>query len=379
MVDWTDIPDRNRGQIRPRYSANVAPIVPGQDDARSAHLRNTAIQRANEVRKQRATVENPQWAMSRPPEWYQNRENLASVKDTLANVKGNRDFFTTNQDESRNMYQMIMNNMVGGGGARMLDTRGLPSQAYRTGRKIWQNPSKSAGFLNDLKVMLGDVTFQDKRWPEEKRTSNPAAIHVDEWNPLHEEGYGRDWYVDQFGEPWGDKLEGLMKLALPGPLKFMAGKEREPLPSDRSWIPENVGAYNEIPEIPFMGDEIIEDDYIYDPFWRGQFPGDPKGNVDSGYYGIGPSSYMDDLTEKIVEEGDDITNEYDEIFNEDVFNKVFAFPESAGFTNFPSAFEGPWNLFEAVKENMKPNEWTDQELLDLLIKRGYLRDTTLEE
>ena len=35
MVDWTDIPDRNRGQKRPRYSANVAPIRPGQDDARS--------------------------------------------------------------------------------------------------------------------------------------------------------------------------------------------------------------------------------------------------------------------------------------------------------------------------------------------------------
>ena len=76
-------------------------------DNRSRFLHNQAATRANEVRERRATVENPQWAMSRPAEWYQNRENLASVKDTLANLKGNRDFWTTDRDESRNMYQIV--------------------------------------------------------------------------------------------------------------------------------------------------------------------------------------------------------------------------------------------------------------------------------
>ena len=64
MVDWTDIPDRNRGQKRPRYSANVAPIRPGQDDARSAYLRNSFIDSVNDTRKKRATraatVDSPQ-------------------------------------------------------------------------------------------------------------------------------------------------------------------------------------------------------------------------------------------------------------------------------------------------------------------------------
>ena len=66
----------------------------------------------------------------------------------------------------------------------------------------------------------------------------------------------------------------------------------------------------------------------------------------------------------------------DEIFNEEVFNKVYKFPDPTGFTNFPYAFDAPWNLFEAAKENMEEGEWTDQELLDRLIKTGYLIDKT---
>ena len=122
-------------------------------DNRSRFLHNQAATRANEVRERRATVENPQWAMSRPAEWYQNRENLASVKDTLANLKGNRDFWTTDRDESRNMYQMVMNNMLGDRGARMLDLRGLPAKVqadpnrYRYGRTLFRDPDKSQGFF----------------------------------------------------------------------------------------------------------------------------------------------------------------------------------------------------------------------------------------
>jgi len=266
MVAW----NRDVGFTYKPQKANVAPIVPGQDDRRSAYIRNQAIQNANEVRQRRATVENPDWAMSRPAEWYQNRENLASVKDTLTQLKGNQDFWTTNQDESRNMYQMVMNNMVGGGGARMLDLRGLPSvvqrnpNKYRRGRTLFQDPSKSAGFLNDLKVMLGDLTFQDKRWPEEERTSNPAAVRATEYNPFHEEGYGRDFYIDEFGQPLGEKLKGIMKMALPGPLKFLQGKEREPLTPDRSWIPEGLGEYDEVPMIDFDNQPIIEDEMTED-------------------------------------------------------------------------------------------------------------------
>ena len=149
-------------------------------DARSAFLHNEGARRANEVRQRRATVENPQWAMSRPAEWYQNRENLASVKDTLANVKGNRDFLTTDQDESRNMYQMVMNNMLGDRGARMLDTRGLPEGARRTGRTLFTDPAKSQGFFGDLSSL---VTGKNK-----------AAVRASEWNPSrHRNGIKNFW------------------------------------------------------------------------------------------------------------------------------------------------------------------------------------------
>ena len=211
-------------------------------DNRSRFLHNEGARRANEVRQRRATVENPQWAMSRPAEWYKNKENLASVRDTLSQVRGNRDFFTTDQDESRSMYQMILNNMYGGGGARMLDLRNLPAAVqadpnkYRRGRTLFQDPSKSQGLFGDLASMV-------------LRRPNPAAVRAKEYNPFHDHGYARDWYMDQFGQPMGEKLSGILKLSLPGPLKFIKGKEREPLPSDRSWIPEGVGSYKQAPMI----------------------------------------------------------------------------------------------------------------------------------
>ena len=55
-------------------------------DARSRFLHNEGARRANEVRRRRATVDNPQWAMSRPAEWYKNRDNLRSIKATLTNI-----------------------------------------------------------------------------------------------------------------------------------------------------------------------------------------------------------------------------------------------------------------------------------------------------
>ena len=225
-------------------------------DNRSRYLHNRAAERANEVRERRATVENPQWAMSRPADWYQNRENLRSVKDTLANVKGNRDFFTTDQDEKRNMYQMVMNNMAGFGGARMLDLRGLPAAVqadpnrYRRGRTIFQDPDKSQGFFGDLGSL-----FSGK---------NPAAVRAKEYNPFHEEGYGEEFYKKEFPLTYGMQkgMEGVMKFA-PGlgmASRFIGGNEREPLTPDRSWIPEGLGSYKKVPMLDLEAmDRDIDD------------------------------------------------------------------------------------------------------------------------
>jgi len=256
-------------------------------DNRSRFLHNEGARRANEVRQRRATVENPQWAMSRPAEWYKNKENLASVRDTLSQVRGNRDFFTTDQDESRSMYQMILNNMYGGGGARMLDLRNLPAAVqadpnkYRRGRTLFQDPSKSQGLFGDLASMV-------------LRRPNPAAVRAKEYNPFHDHGYARDWYMDQFGQPMGEKLTGIFKLAAPGPLKFIKGKEREPLPSDRSWIPEGVGSYKQAPMIDL---EAMDGDIQDGVGIAGVVDSDPEERAEYAERTFGPMEQSDDYVE----------------------------------------------------------------------------------
>jgi len=328
------------------------------DDRRSAHLRNRAIQNANAVRERRATVENPQWAMSRDADWYQDRGNLASIKDTLVNQQGNRDFWTTDRDESRNAYQMLMNQMKGGDrGARMMDLRGLPSvvqsdpNRYRRGRTMFQDPSKAQGFLGDVGSLLSG--------------NNKAAVYADEYNPFPKAGFGKDWYKDKFkfASGLGSLMEGAENF-IPGATwakQFLPKSKRLPLERDLSWVPEGVGEYDKIPEIPFLEDltETIDDRIPRGPF--------PPGIA---YPGYNADITITDLPPETFEKPTD------EIFNEEVFNKVYKFPDPTGFTNFPYAFDAPWNLFEAAKENMEEGEWTDQELLDRLIKRGYLIDKT---
>jgi len=332
------------------------------DDRRSSYLRNKAIQNANAVRERRATVENPQWAMSRPADWYQDRGNLASIKDTLVNQQGNRDFWTTDQGESRNAYQMLMNQMKGGDrGARMMDLRGLPAATqadpnrYRRGRTMFQDPSKAQGFLGDVGSL-----FTGK---------NRAAVYADEYNPFPKAGFGKDWYKDQF--PIASGLDSLMGLAEKSPtLNMLAGlfpkKERVPLDRDLSWVPEGMGEYDEIPEIPFIEDVV------------GETPLEAVDRTDDWWYT--PPFFDEDITVTDLppETFEEPTNE---IFNEEVFNKVYELIHPTGQTaaEMPEHFDlykTPWNMFQMMKESMEEGEWNDQELLDLLVERGYLKDTT---
>ena len=136
------------------------------------------------------------------------------------------------------------------------------------------------------------------------------------------------------------------------------------------------------------GEEITEDltDTIISPDeieTEDAYSGFPGGFADdrivTGPFppGIAYPGYNEPVTD--LGELPPLEPETDEIFTEEVFNKVFTLPDPTGFTNFPYAFEGPWDLFEAAKENMEEGEWTDQELLDRLIKTGYLIDKTMEE
>ena len=314
MVYRTDIPDRNRGQTRPRYSANVAPTYAGQDDRRSSFLRNRAIQDANEVRQRRATVENPQWAMSRPAEFYTNRDNLRSIKDTLVNIPA----VTTDMNETRNMYSMLMSQMRGGNkGARLIDTRGLPTGARRIGRKLFQDPSKSQGFFGDMRTMYGDLT------PAEK-SPNPAAVRVPEYNPFPKAGFGEEFYKKEF--PIASGLGSLMEAAqnvipyastlsriLPKNEREILERHPDYLEGGSEFLPEE-GIYNEIPEIPFMGDEPItslpQDAYEgsgmeTNPFYNTDLrsSGSPFDTMED----LGNTLTRMDITNDIVGDGDVIT------------------------------------------------------------------------
>ena len=380
--------------------------------------------------RRRAAANTAEVLMSQSADWYKNKENRARTKDVLQHIPA----VTTNQNETRNMYQMLMNQMKGGDkGARLIDTRGLPAGARRIGRTLFQDPSKSAGFGADLRTMLGDLTFQDQRLSEENRTSNPAAIHVNEYNPFPIAGFGEEYYKKEF--PYASALSNIAGLAEKSPTLSMISnlfpkKERIPLERDPRFTPIPGSAdwessvFDEVfPEgidevIPQEGIAPLVPEHIQkSTLWginqaakegkgiyggRGELSPDfdygsdrenrelsgKRAFLESVYpgidYDIVDPSLIDDLYEKALEgeRGDEVIPEIipniDEIFEDpEIFNNVFSFPEPTGFTNFASAFDSPFNVFESAKEKMSGK--TDQEILDLLVKRGFLVDTTLEE
>ena len=232
-------------QYKPK-KANVAPINPGQDDWRSAYLRKSFADNVNATREQNAINarnNDLQYAMSRSPDWYQNRDNLRSIKNVLVNTPA----VTTDMNESRNMYQMLMNQMKGGDrGARLIDTSGLPAGARRIGRTLFTDPAKSQGFFGDVKSL-----FTGK---------NKAAVRAPEYNPFPKAGFGKKFYKDEFGGfDFGGLMEGIMKIATP--LKYLPKRERTPLERDSRFYPENNVfdlEFDKVEPIPFMG-ELEED------------------------------------------------------------------------------------------------------------------------
>ena len=210
-----------------------------RDDRRSAHLHNRAIQNANAVRERRATLENPDWLMSRPADWYTELDTQGEPSNWRAakNVLQHRPAVTTDMNEQRNMFQMLANQAKGGDrGARLIDTRGLPAGARRTGRTMFQDPSRAQGFLGDVGSLF---------------TGNKAAVYADEYNPFPKAGFGKDWYRDQF--PIASGLGSFMEAAenfIPGATwakQFLPKSKRLPLERDLSWVPEGVGEYDKIP------------------------------------------------------------------------------------------------------------------------------------
>ena len=169
---------------------------------------------------------DPQWAMSRPTDWYQNRDNLSLVKDTLVRQPA----VTTDQNESRNMYQMLMNQIRGGGGAQLLDTSGIPAGAKRIGRTLFTDPEKSQGFLRDVGSLFTG--------------NNKAAVRAPVHNVFGNFGQkGKDFYKKEF--PIQSGLNTLMEKA--GSMmpyaswlsKLLPKREKEIIPRNPMFSPEN--------------------------------------------------------------------------------------------------------------------------------------------
>lgn len=193
-------------------------------DRREAYIANQGIRAVNAARKRQNTFGNANFAMSQPKEFYLNRDNLSKIKDTLVNIPA----VTTDQNESRNMYQMMMNSIKGGGGAQMINTSGLPAGARRTGRTLFTDPSKSQGFFGDVKSL-----FTGK---------NRAAVRAPEVNYFPNFGQeGKDFFKKEF--PIASGLDSLMKFGerfIPGAnaLRAVLPKRKRKL-IDRTLLPMN--------------------------------------------------------------------------------------------------------------------------------------------
>ena len=213
-------------------------------DRREAYIANQGIRAVNAARERQNTFGNANFAMSQPKEFYLNRDNLSKIKDTLVNIPA----VTTDQNESRNMYQMMMNSIKGGDGAQMIDTSGLPAGARRTGRTLFQDPAKSQGFFGDAKSF-----FTGK---------NKAAVRAPEVNYFPNFGQeGKDFYKKEF--PFSSGLESLMNAGsrlIPGAnlLRTVLPKIKRKL-IDRTLLPTS-GIVDLLPEqdISQFADSIEE-------------------------------------------------------------------------------------------------------------------------
>ena len=325
-----------------------------RDDRRSAHLHNRAIQNANAVRERRATLENPDWLMSRPADWYTELDTQGEPSNWRAakNVLQHRPAVTTDMNEQRNMFQMLANQAKGGDrGARLIDTRDLPAGARRTGRTMFQDPAKSQGFFGDVGSLF---------------TGNKAAVYADEYNPFPKAGFGKDWYRDQF--PIASGLGSFMEAAenfIPGATwakQFLPKSKRLPLERDLSWVPEGLGEYDELPMMEF---EDIEDTV-------GETPLEAVDRTDDWWYTppFDDEVTITDLMEPEFEE--EITETFTDLGDTHEFTESFGW----GAGDYVDVQE---YVNSIIQDEDNPYYKMDQdELVEILIKQNRIKEKESE-
>ena len=146
--------------------------------------------------------------LSRTPSW----NDLLGIKEQLVGVPS----ITTDQDESRNMYQYLINEMLRSGknprGAQLLDVSQIPEGFRRTGSTTFTDP-ENPSFGRDLAALFsGENTgvFNLKDQDYKGLASFP------EFQP--------GWAQDELGiTDWGELMEGLVTGATPFKYAKMLG------------------------------------------------------------------------------------------------------------------------------------------------------------
>ena len=313
-----------------------------EDNNREKYIANQGIRAVNAARDFSNTYGNKSWAMSQPKEFYLNRDNLSKIKDTLVNTPA----VTTNQNETRNMYQMLMNQIRGGGGAQLIDTSGLPAGAKRYGRTLFQDPSKRQGFFGDLKSM-----FLNK--------PNPAAVRAPTVNYFGNFGQeGKDFYKKEF--PIANFMQNAMSTA--GNFIPYANLLKKALPKKKRKLIDRT-------LLPVSGIVPLLPEYQIDDFEESIESTAGDGITTDRIIDVATRSpeweYESAATEEVTEvpTDDDIKEAYEYIFKDNAYSEEFVGNSSiidtrnASFEQFKEAHkDNPEYIFNTLKTKKAAEE-----------------------
>ena len=305
-----------------------------EDNNREKYIANQGIRAVNAARDFSNTYGNKSWAMSQPKEFYLNRDNLSKIKDTLVNTPA----VTTDQNETRNMYQMLMNQIRGGGGAQLIDTSGLPAGARRYGRTLFTDPSKSQGFFGDVKSL-----FTGK---------NKAAMRAPTVNYFGNFGQeGKDFYKKEF--PIANFMQNAMSTA--GNFIPYANLLKKALPKKKRKLIDRT-------LLPVSGIVPLLPEYQIDDFEESIESTAGDGITTDRIIDVATRSpeweYESAATEEVTEvpTDDDIKEAYEYIFKDNAYSEEFVGNSSiidtrnASFEQFKEAHkDNPGFIFNTLK------------------------------
>lgn len=145
------------------------------------------------------------------------REVLNFIKTPLTGIGA----FTTDPNEGRNVYQLLINKMFQGDREQMRGPQPLfqgdVEGMRRLGRTLFRDPNVDVSFAQNLMSLLPGVT-------------NPGVVNVRDFpgggiTNLPEFGQaGLDFTKEQGFRDYGATLENLAKLAVPAPLRAVLGQ-----------------------------------------------------------------------------------------------------------------------------------------------------------